>query len=100
MAYNTNSDCAARLASAELFVVPCDPHKRTPLLKGWRTASTNSAATVAGLWKQWPGAVPALDLARCGLVVLDGDRHHAGTDGVAALRELLRQQPGLGPFHC
>ena len=58
-------------------------------------ASTNDAATVAGWWAQWPGAVPALDLARCGLVVLDGDRHHPGVDGVAALRELLRQQPGL-----
>ena len=39
--------------------------------------------------------MPALDLARCGLVVLDGDRHHPGVDGVDALRELLRQQPGL-----
>ena len=63
--------------------------------RSWQTLSTNDAATVAGWWAKWPGAVPALDLARCGLVVLDGDRHHAGVDGVAALRELLRHQPGL-----
>ena len=63
--------------------------------QGLAHASSNDAATVAGWWTQWPGAVPALDLARCGLVVLDGDRHHPGVDGVAALRELLKQQPGL-----
>ena len=91
----TNRDCAARLAAAGLVVFPCDPKKRTPLLEGWRTLSSNDAATVAGWWTQWPGAVPALDLARCGLLVLDGDRHHPGVDGVAALRELLKQQSGL-----
>ena len=32
-----NSDCAARLAAAGLVVFPCDPQKRTPLFKGWRT---------------------------------------------------------------
>ena len=61
---------------------------------GKRSAATTPPPSLAG-GRKWPGRVPALDLARCGLVVLDGDRHHAGVDGVAALRELLRQQPGL-----
>ena len=93
---NTNSECAARLAAAGLVVFPCDPKNRTPLFKGWQTLSATMPPRSRSWWAQWPGAVPALDLARCGLVVLDGDRHHPGVDGVAALRELLRQQPGLG----
>lgn len=45
-------------------------------------------------WREHPGALPAIDLAKCDLFVLDGDRH-GGPDGRAALRELLRQQPGF-----
>ena len=34
---------------------------------------------------------------RAGSLVLDGDRHGAAVDGVAALRTLLQQQPGFDP---
>jgi hypothetical protein len=89
----SNHDCAARLAAAGLAIFPCDPKKRTPLFEGWRTSSSSDVASVEGWWKQWPGAVPALDLAKAGLLVLDGDRHHPGVDGVAALRRLLQGMP-------
>src|SRR5262249_2169914 len=45
----------------------------------------------------YPQALPALDLGKCGLAVLDGDRHYSAIDGVTALRELLRPQPDFKP---
>jgi hypothetical protein len=36
--------------------------------------------------------LPGIDLEKCDLVVLDGDRH-GGPDGRAVLRELLQAQP-------
>src|SRR3954469_1725602 len=94
-----NRALALRLAEAGLPVFPCGPDKR-PLVP-WRDQSTADAQRVADLWVRHPGALPAIDLAKAGLVVLDGDRH-GGRDGVAALRELLqhngfdhRQHPGV-----
>src|SRR5262245_60741993 len=91
---NANLDCALRLASAGLSVFPCKPTDRHPVFIGWHKRSTAEAATIRTWWAHYPRAVPALNLAACGLVVLDGDRH-GSTDGVAALRDLLRQQSGL-----
>jgi hypothetical protein len=96
MPHNANSECAARLAAAGLFVFPVKVSTRTPIFRGWRERSSNDAATIAQWWQQYPHALPALDLAKCGLLVLDGDRH-GGSDGVAALRELVRQQAGFDP---
>jgi putative DNA primase/helicase len=93
---NNNQACATRLAAAGLFVFPVKASARTPIFRGWRKRSSNDAATVAQWWQQYPNALPALDLAKCGLVVLDGDRHGA-SDGVAALRWLVRQQTGFDP---
>jgi Bifunctional DNA primase/polymerase, N-terminal len=91
---SNNLTCAARLAAAGLSVFPVKASTRTPIFRGWRKRSSNDAATVAQWWQQYPHALPALDLGKCALVVLDGDRH--GTvDGVAALRDLVRQQPGF-----
>ena len=73
------------------------PARARRCFSGWRKRSSNDAATVAQWWQQYPNALPALDLAKCGLVVLDGDRHDASVDGVAALRELVRRQAGFDP---
>lgn len=94
MPHNANAECAARLAAAGLAVFPLRAHGRHPLV-AWGSASSADAATVAQWWQQFPNAVPALDLAKCGLVVLDGDRHNPKVDGVAALRRLLKQQTAL-----
>ena len=96
MPHNTNAECAARLAAAGLFVFPVKAATRRPMFQGWRQRSSNDATVVAQWWQQYPNALPALDLAKCGLMALDGDRHGQG-DGVAALRDLVRQQPGFDP---
>src|SRR3954447_10895819 len=84
-----NRSFALRLAEAGLAVFPCGPDKK-PLVP-WRDQSTADAQRVADLWVRHPGALPAIDLSKAGLVVLDGDRHEGGPDGVTALRDLLQQ---------
>jgi hypothetical protein len=86
-----NRDWAIRLAEAGIPIFPCGPDKK-PLVK-WREASTTDAQAIAAWWTQYPAALPAIDLAKCGLIVLDGDRH-GGPDGRTALRELLLAQHG------
>jgi hypothetical protein len=85
-----NRDWALRLAEAGLAVFPCGPDKK-PLIK-WREFSSSDPEAVAMWWSQHPNALPGIDLEKCDLVVLDGDRH-GGPDGRAALRELLQAQP-------
>lgn len=92
MPHNSNYDCAIRLATAGLAVFPLRANDRHPLV-AWSRESTTDTAVVTRWWQQYPNAVPGLDLARCGLVVLDGDRHDPKVDGVAALRELLKHLP-------
>jgi bifunctional DNA primase/polymerase-like protein len=89
MARDFNRDWAMRMAEAGLAVFPCGDDKR-PLIK-WREFSSSDAEAIAQLWRQFPGAPPAIDLEKCDLFVLDGDRH-GGPDGRAALRKLLKEQ--------
>ena len=79
-----------RLAEAGIATFPCGPDKK-PLVK-WREFSSSDPEAVAMWWSQHPNALPGIDLEKCDLVVLDGDRH-GGPDGRAALRELLQEQP-------
>jgi putative DNA primase/helicase len=79
-----------RLAQAGFAVFPARPDNKRPLLR-WRKLSSNSSEAIAGWWKRWPEALPAIDLGKSDLVVLDGDRHD-GPDGRGALQELLEQQ--------
>jgi hypothetical protein len=84
-----NREIALHLAAAGLFIFPVNARSRRPVHRGWQRDSSSDAATIARWWQQYPRAVPSLDLARRGLVVLDGDRHAPGVDGVGALRGLL-----------
>jgi hypothetical protein len=79
---------AAAIAARGIAIFPCGPDK-TPLggIK-WRKQSTTNRATIDAWWKQWPTALPAIDLAKAGLLAIDCDRH-GGPDGVAAIHELL-----------
>ena len=86
-----NRDWALRLAEAGLAVFPAGPDKKARVK--WRDASTTDPQTIAAWWAQWPESLPAIDLAKCGLIVLDGDRH-GGPDGRAALKRLLLAQHG------
>jgi hypothetical protein len=94
MGDTNNSDCARQLVDSGLTIFPCHAQTRDPMV-AWGTQSSKDPAIVAQWWRQWPAALPALDLGKCGLVVLDGDRHHPRTDGVAELRALLGRQPDL-----
>lgn len=89
MSDDLNRDWALRLAEAGISVFPCDDNRK-PFIK-WREFSSCDPDAVALWWAKWPGALPAIDLEKADLVVLDGDRH-GGPDGRAALRELLQQQ--------
>ena len=85
-----NRDWALRLAEAGIAVFPCGANKK-PLVK-WTTFSSSDPEAIAQWWTQFPNALPAIDLEKSDLFVLDGDRH-GGPDGRTALRDLLRQQP-------
>jgi len=89
---NHNRDWALRLAEAGFAIFPCGADKK-PLIK-WREFSSCDPEAVAQWWREFPSALPAIDLAKCNLFVLDGDRH-GGPDGRTAVDDLLRQQPGF-----
>jgi hypothetical protein len=89
--HDINRDWALRLAEAGIAVFPCGDNKK-PLIDRWRQFSSSDPEAVAMWWSQHPNALPAIDLAKCDLVVFDADRH-GGPDGRTALRELLQAQP-------
>lgn len=82
----TSLAVAQSLAKAGLHAFPCGPDKR-PLVK-WRASSTDDPARLALLWRA--NALPAIDLAASGLIVIDCDRH-GGPDGVAAFLGLIER---------
>jgi hypothetical protein len=84
-----NREVALRRAAPGRGVFSAGPDKK-PLVK-WRELSTSDPGAIEYCWQRWPDAIPAIDLGKSNLVVLDGDRHD-GPDGRTALLELLRQQ--------
>jgi len=86
-----NRSWALRYAEAGVSVFPCKADAtKIPLIK-WRAGSTTDTSTIAGWWNRWPNSYVGIDLHKCGLVVLDADRHDGGADGVAAISVLFRQ---------
>ena len=77
--------------------------RKNPLVKDdWQRRATTDPNRIKSSWDYWSrelanenGAelVPGLPLGRCGLVVVDCDRHANAPDGVAALRELGELPP-------
>lgn len=73
-----NLEVALDLARAGAYVFPCQAHgpqKKQPC-RGvyWKSVSTNDETKVRQLWRQHPDAVPGIDLAKTGLLVIDCDR--------------------------
>jgi hypothetical protein len=93
-AANHNLQIALKWAAAGAAVFPVKiiiseaKIDKVPRLK-WRAQSTTNPETIKGWWKRWPDSVPGIDLAKAGLVVLDGDRH-GGPDGVQGLDQLFK----------
>ena len=82
-----NLDTALALAGAGLSVFPChaggDKAKQPMPFIRWRDASTTSESQIRQWWQKWPDAAIGLDLGKCGLLVVDADRH-GEHDGVEA----------------
>jgi Bifunctional DNA primase/polymerase, N-terminal len=86
-----NREWALRYAEAGISVFPCTADTRKRPLIRWREGSTTNAAHIAALWNRWPCSLVGIDLHKCGLVVLDADRHDNCADGVAAFAALVRR---------
>ncbi len=92
----SNLDVALELAEAGVFVFPANADKK-PVVK-WRDESTTDIAKIKAWWRQFPNALPAIDVGKSGLVVIDADRH-GGPDGVQAFYELVKEL-GLDVSAC
>jgi putative DNA primase/helicase len=73
----------------QVFATEKGKIEKVPRVK-WRDLSTTDSETIKSWWKQWPDSLPGIDLAKIGVVVLDGDRH-GGPDGVAGLAQLFKE---------
>jgi Bifunctional DNA primase/polymerase, N-terminal len=94
-------DVALKLASVGLhvFAVRIVDGDKVPRTK-WRYGGVGQCSTtdeniIRKWWRWWPTDMIGIDLAKAGLLVLDGDRHPDENgviihDGVQALRELFR----------
>jgi hypothetical protein len=91
-----NAMAAKRLASSGLAVFPAivcwngaaKKLDKKPAIKSWQEAASTEAKQADIWWQQYPNAVPAIELGRAGLVVIDLDRHLGADDGVTAFKTL------------
>jgi Bifunctional DNA primase/polymerase, N-terminal len=82
---SSNADLAKRLASHGVYVFPANPETKRPMVK-WKKGSTTDLVQIDKWWRRpWIAALPAIDLGKSGLFVIDADRHDADKDGVAAV---------------
>ena len=84
-----NLHIALRWQQAGVSIFVAGPDKK-PRVK-WRDVSTTDPDQIKEWFKQWPDALPAIDLAKSGQVILDGDRH-GGPDGVSAAEQLFAER--------
>jgi hypothetical protein len=94
----SNLDIALRCARTGLHVFPVTPDDRkVPSVRGhWPEYSTTDETQIRTWWRVRANHLPAIDLRKAGLLVLDGDRHPnadgaIANDGVNALRSLFRK---------
>jgi Bifunctional DNA primase/polymerase, N-terminal len=87
-----NLEVACRLAAAGCAVFPCDPVSGDPLVE-WRAGSTTDIAALDALWQRYPDAVPAIDLGKAGLLVVEPryrDDDDKARNGFKAFEQLAR----------
>jgi hypothetical protein len=81
---------------------------KKPAITGWQENATSAPQQITEWWVSFPDAVPAIELGRAGLVVIDLDRHPGAPDGVQAFKQIcagqkLPQAPTIrtpsGGFH-
>jgi Bifunctional DNA primase/polymerase, N-terminal len=102
----SNFRIALKLAAAGIPIFPALISRNTttggldkvPAISGWRTNASTDTNQIEIWWQQFPNAVPAIELGRAGLVVIDLDRHAGGPDGVMAFRKLCQENGPLPPM--
>jgi Bifunctional DNA primase/polymerase, N-terminal len=62
--------------------------KKRPAFKGWKDAATTDPDQIRKWWREFPEAVPGIQLGPAGLIVIDADRHDLKQDGVEAFAGL------------
>ena len=87
---SNNDTMALALARANFAVFPVGQDKK-PLIRAWRENSTTNEQIIQQWWLDQPGALPAIDCGKSGLVVIDCDRHDDGADGVKAFKKLCKE---------
>ena len=86
-----NLDTARALAAVGCPVFPCDPVNERPRVEDWSAASTTDVEAVEELWQRFPGSLPAIDLAKAGLLVLElWESDTESGDGVFSLGKIRR----------
>jgi Bifunctional DNA primase/polymerase, N-terminal len=95
--YPYNIETAQRAIDAGLYVFPCNPATKKPLVP-WAAWSTNEAHALS-FFEGCPAAMVGIDCGKSGLFVLDFDRgHQDGVDGCAAFDTLLDETGESFPF--
>jgi AAA domain-containing protein/bifunctional DNA primase/polymerase-like protein len=99
---NNEKNCAAalELAAADIPIFPAlvswnektQKLDKKPAISEWQAKATSEAALIKAWWAQFPNALPAIELGRAGLVVIDLDRHPGSPDGVTAFKALRNGQ--------
>lgn len=83
----TNLETALDFARAGAYVFPCQgrgANRKKPYPRMyWRDLSSRDESTIRQWWRQYPEAVPGIDLAKSGWLVIDADRKPS--DGLAWL---------------
>jgi RecA-family ATPase len=106
MANATEANLASALehARAGIPVFPAHVVRRfwgwmkKPTVTGWRVLATTDETQIRNWWRQFPSAVPGIELEQAGLVVVDPDRHGNGPDGLEAFAQICVDIGGL-PVH-
>ena len=62
---------------------------KSPMVASWRRWATTDEKRIVAFWTRNPDALPAIDLGRAGLIVIDADNHGNGQDGMGELTEIL-----------
>jgi hypothetical protein len=90
-----NRSVALLMAGSGMPVFPCNGQKK-PYINGWPNESTTDPDKISQLWEQYPDAVPAIDLGKTNLFVVDCDRNHKdGEDGVETFFALADKNGGI-----
>jgi hypothetical protein len=88
MVASYNLNVALKWAAAGAHILVTGPDKKARVK--WRDASTTDVETIKTWFAEWPDSLPAIDLAKSNIVVIDGDRH-GGPDGVAAVEQIFAE---------